>query len=772
MQKTKAKIVTALLLTAMTLTLFPLANASVGFITIVTSPPSVPAGGIIHLDLNSVTWSGGQFYLLLSADGFSQVSPGDIRFTPSFSRDALLAPATTTYANDPTYPGSWDIGFGQILGTIPTNVAGGSYYIKAFDGAVTSLAVTGVAFTITASIAVKPATGPGGAAINITGNAFPKNALVNITYLNPVTAAYVTVNNLTATGDIGEFVYPAIAPDIIGPALNVPGDNVPGKTNTIQFQVTDNKTGVMYTANYAENQRGLLQIGRPKAGPVAGNLQNATGVYGNLTDFTGSISVGVGDSLRIAGNWFYPGSMTIKWDNSVDITPSGLVANETGYFNTTVTVPTARLGTHNVTIVDNGLVVFAAYVNVVQSITIDPTSGPIGTTVTVNGYGFPAAGTPAGNAYNATITFGTSTKVLNWSLTDANGQFTTTFVVPTAPGGANAVTATTNDTLLTSASKTFTVKSLFAVSPTEFYANSSNTAVVASGTGFDPANRYFVAIDNVFSPFSNTTDGIAPNAKGELSITFMGVGFQPGLHVVALYIVNGNNKPAENATFTVLGETGEVLTAINSTLTAVSGTVTNINGTVTNINTNLGMMNATLVALNGNIATLMTSVGTISTDIATIKPQITSISNGIATVTSTVGTLQASLSSLDAKLTGVSGTVGTINSGMATISTSIGTITSSLSSIGTTVTSIKDGVATVKTDLGTLQGSVTATDGKVATIQTSIGALTADVADVQTSVDAVPGAVNLPIWIAVILALVAAIASILCLVLMRRKIAG
>ena len=734
MQKTKGKIITALLLTAMTLTLFPLANASLGNILIESTGPiqplpiaPIPAGANVSLNFGQVTFSGSQFYLLFSQDGLSQVTTGDLRYTPLFAvasvMDLTIAPIVLS---DPNFPGQWVVGQGWVNGTIPTNIPGGSFYIKAFDGATTALAVS-QAIPIIGSLKIIPAAGSAGTQIIVSGNAFPANAYVNLSYVNPLTLAIVRFANLTQANALGQFNYTMAAPDLMQAAAA--GDLAP-VTNVINFQAIENATAATYNANYTEGQRGLVQFGKPDPpGPILGNIQNATGIYGNLTAFTTTglnVTLGVGDTLRIVGANFYPGPMTIKWDNSVDVTPSaGLNASGTGAFNTTVTVPRTGLGVHNVTIVDNGLVVFAVYVTVVQSITISPTTGPIGTAVVVTGYGFPAQGVPAGNVYNATITFAGASKALGWSLTDSTGYFNTSFVVPTAVGGANAVRATTNDTDGTYAEKTFTVISAFTVSPTSFYANSS-AAVAATGTGFDPTTRYFVAIDNVFSPFTNTTNGIAPSDKGELKFTFIGAGFQPGLHVVALYLVgsgSGSNAPVANATFTVLGETGAVLTAINNTVTQIS--------------TNLGLMNATLVALNGNLATLMTSVGTMSVDIATIKPQIATISNGMATITS-----------------------------------SVGTITSSLNSIGTTVNSIKDGVATIQTDLGTLQGTVTATDGKVATIQTGIGTLTADVADVQTSVDAVPGAVNLPIWIAVILALVAAIASILCLVLMRRKIAG
>ena len=724
---------TILLLTAMTLTLIPLASASTGYIT--PSPLSVPAGGNITLDMGTpgVTWSGGQFYLLLSADGYSQVSPGDLRYTPSFNVADLVA-TTTKVVTDPTgtFPGSWTIGNNLVVGSIPSNIAGGAYYIKAFDGAVTSLAVTSSSITVTASISVAPTTGAAGTSLTIKGNAFPANALVNITYLNPITAAYSTINNLTQTGTIGNFSYSFPAPDLKR-TTTVPGDQAL-ITDTIQFQVTENKTAAVYTTSYDENTRGLLQFGRPRAGSVAGNLQNSTlGIFGNLTDFTTTVSVGVGDSLRIVGNWFYPGAMTIKWDNSIDVTPTGFAANGTGYFNATVTVPTTGLGTHNVTIVDNGAVVFAVFVNVVQSITINPTTGPIGTTVVVTGYGFPAQGVPAGNVYNVTITFAGTSTVRASTLTNTAGYFNTSFVVPTAAGGSNEVRATANDTAGTYANKTFSVIASFTVTPTSFYANSSNTAVVATGTGIDPANRFFVAIDNVFSPFSNTTNGIAPSSAGELTFTFIGVGYQPGLHVVALYQVGGNNKPVANATFTVLSTPDSMISAINDTVTSIKSDTTTMK------------------------ANLTTIIGW--------GPTITNINNGVATIQGTLGTMTQTLSSMQATLSSVSGQV-------ASISTSIGTMTAQLSALDAKVTSIEGKFVTIETSLGTIEGVVQTIDSRTATIWTDVGTLTMDVATLQDSVDSIPGAVNLWVYIAIALAAIAAIASIITLVIVRQKIAA
>jgi len=835
MQKTKTKLITALLLATLALAIYPIAAfASTGFILIgTTTAPSVatavPAGGNVSLYFGHVTFSGGQLYLLLSSDGFSQVSGTDLRYTPSFSLAAVQGAANTT-VTDPTgtFPGTWYVGSNWISGTLPSNIAGGPYFIKAFDGATTSVAVTDIPLTVTASVSVAPTSGSAGTSLTITGNAFPSGALVNVTYLNAYTVpiSEVTVSNLTATGSIGNFTLTLPAPDLKQAAAI--GDNAPA-TNTVTFTAQENKTQALYTAVYTENQRGLLQIGRPATKAVAGNVMNATGIYGNLTSFglvptvaSTTISVGVGDSVRIVGNWFYPGPMSIKWDNSIDITPSGLAANGTGYFNTTVTVPATGLGAHNVTILDNGLVVFAVFLNVIPSITINPVSGPIGTTVTVSGFGFPSA--VSGTAYNATITFDST--ATGWALTDSTGAFTTTITVPVTTGGAHLITATTNDTpTLTTASKTFTVTASFTISPNSFYANDSTRMVTASGTGFDPTKTYFVAIDNLFSPFVNTTNGIAANSAGNLSISFIGVGFQAGLHIVVLYQASlgtgGTYAPATNATFTVLADpltsTTSLLQAINATVTqtnttvsadhvtlagiganvtAIWGTVVTIQSATGTIQTTLSAINATLIAINGNTATLSSSIGTINTNIqgvtssvSGLSSTISGISGSISSISNGVATVQTSVGSIKTELDNVNAVLGAVAGQNANITTSLGTITTSLSSIGTTVTSISGDTATILTDLGTITGTVTSISGDTATIktdlgtmQTSIGNLGTTLGQVQTTLGSVQSDVSSTktttaglsplIIVAIVLALIAAIAAIASIVLMRRKIAG
>jgi archaellum component FlaC len=766
MQKPKMKEFTLAILLAMLLAAVPFAvKASTGYILINTATaPSTPgqqvaAGGNVSLYFGGVTWSGGQFYLLLSKDGFSQVSTGDIKYTPTFDVANLTDSTFVSTYRDPATGGVWLVGNNWVNGTIKKDIAGGNYFIKAFDGTATSVAVTDTYITVIGAFEVVPTSGPGGASIQLKGYAFPANALVNLSYFNPNLGQWISIVNLTAADELGQFTYGMSAPDLM---QALPSGLQPVASDTITFKAVVNATGASYTADYAEYKRGIMQVGTVLA--TAGNL------YGNNTDFTATVSVSVNSSLRIAGNWFYPGDISFLWDGVTSVGTT--TANGTGFFNTTITIPMAGVGKHDIIIRDANIA-FNISISVRTTLILSPTKGPVGTVVTATGYGFPASTTTT--KYNVTITWGGyTTKNVAWALTDSSGMFTATFTVPNDYGGSHTVTATANDTAPTSGSATFTVTPTLTVTPSTF--KNDGSLVTASATGLDPEGAYTPNIDNVYFGANNGweyTTPVWPNATGNIVITFIAAGFRPGLHVFALYpeAYTPPYAPAVYALFNVTAEgdyIGDILLGINGTVVAINGTVATISTTLGTVTASLSSINATVVAIQSGMAIISTTLGTINTTLSSINARVVAIDGTVATISTTLGTVTTSLSSISAKIDSVSGTV-------ATISTSIGTVTSTLSSINAKVTEISGDTATIKTDLGTLTGKVTSIDGNVATIKTDVGTVKMDISDLKTDVtgtkDAVSG-ITLPVWIAVILSLIAAIASIYAVVSIRRKIAG
>jgi hypothetical protein len=111
--------------------------------------------------------------------------------------------------------------------------------------------------------------------------------------------------------------------------------------------------------------------------------------------------------------------------------------------------------------------------------------------------------------------------------------------------------------------------------------------------------------------------------------------------------------------------------------------------------------------------------------------------------------ISPTLTDLNARLISINGTV-------AEIKTNIGTIKANLTDINTKITSIEGDVATIETDIGTIKANISALKTDLSTIK-GYFPVTVDMT---------------PVWVAVIMSLIAAIAAIATVIQISRKIAG
>jgi hypothetical protein len=188
-------------------------------------------------------------------------------------------------------------------------------------------------------VTVSPTSGPPAGAITLNGVGFTAGSSVNISYLNPLTSTWVSITNNSATPSQG-FSYAMNAPDFL--QNNTAGDNQPFY-DSIVFRAQDNSNGYSYntTVPYTEWRRGLAQVGDSVA----------AGLYGNNTNLATNVFVQNGQSVFIAGKWFNPGNTSMLWDGIIDL--GTILTDETGFFNTSVLVPTTTVGLHMLTIRDN-----------------------------------------------------------------------------------------------------------------------------------------------------------------------------------------------------------------------------------------------------------------------------------------------------------------------------------------------------------------------------------------------------------------------------------
>jgi hypothetical protein len=167
------------------------------------------------------------------------------------------------------------------------------------------------------------------------------------------------------------------------------------------------------------------------------------------------------------------------------------------------------------------------------------------------------------------------------------------------------------------------------------------------------------------------------------------------------------------------------------------------------------------------VAAINTKTGTIMTELDSLGAEIQGITDTVVIIATMLGEVQVSIADLD--LSGVNALgvdIAAIKGDVATIKTNIGQVDVAVDSLDAVLGAVAGQCAEVQTTLGTLEGKIDSVQGNTATIITDVGTIQADVSDVAGKVDMTP------IWIAVVLSLVAAIAAIFAVITIRQKIAG
>lgn len=227
-------------------------------------------------------------------------------------------------------------------------------------------------------LTINPLSGPGGATVQFTGSAYPASSTVDLYYYDSsfATWKYWTSTTSTSTGTIS---FSTEIPDL--KVTNYSGD-YSNYSATINFRTNVGDVPYAY-ADYTQFARGLTQVGN----------RVAYTLFGNGTNLASSVDVRPGDSLYIAGKYFHPGVIYIKFDGAAatgdsyvasqwtsSINVGSTTATQTGSFGIYVTVPTVYGGQHSVAVEDSQTsLVFGLKVTAptpTQSPTTSPTASP------------------------------------------------------------------------------------------------------------------------------------------------------------------------------------------------------------------------------------------------------------------------------------------------------------------------------------------------------------------------------------------------------------
>jgi len=225
----------------------------------------------------------------------------------------------------------------------------------------------------------------------------------------------------------------------------------------------------------------------------------------------------VGTEVEIKGTGFGEDEdITIEYDDEdVDIESGDTETDSDGEFTCTILIPESTVGEHTITVTDGSGSEAEAVFTVESEITINPTSGPPATSVTVSGTGFRATKSIAITL--AGITVGTTPASFE---SDSDGSFGCIFTVPTLVSGTYEVEASDGTNKPTA---NFVISAGATLSPTT---GNVGTELTISGTGFVANGTVTIKYDDA-EVKTATVD-----ANGAFSATFKAPASKAGDHTI------------------------------------------------------------------------------------------------------------------------------------------------------------------------------------------------------------------------------------------------
>jgi len=380
----------------------------------------------------------------------------------------------------------------------------------------------------------------------------------------PRGAYNVTITNTVGDTQTGTVPVFTITPQIflttnnghIGDQLTISGNGFAASTPiTIYLDgVAQAPTAAISTDAIGQFSNGSITIPTTFGGvhtiTAWDNYGSSPGVsYTVAATMTLSAATGaVGSSFTVTGSGF-AANTTPSFLIDGTVVNVGAVTDATGKFtNATVVIPTIGAGLHTLTVQDTAGHVLTQTFTVTSTMSINPTSGPVDTTVTVTGSGF-LASKPISITYDsASVSTGPVTFT-----SDSKGSFSTTFKIPAGASGVHVIKVSDGTN---SGTANFTTSLTAKIDVTS---GPVGTSVTANGTGFK-GNSSVTIIFNGIQNATATTDG-----KGNLATTFTVKPTPIGSHVLVL--TDGTNTKSfdftVSPTATIDSAKGNIGSSIN-----------------------------------------------------------------------------------------------------------------------------------------------------------------------------------------------------------------
>jgi len=233
----------------------------------------------------------------------------------------------------------------------------------------------------------------------------------------------------------------------------------------------------------------------------------------------------VGTEVEITGEYFSDGEdLTVEYDDDeIDIEEGDTSSDSDGEFTCSILIPESTAGDHTITVTgDEGSKAEATF-TVEPEITVDPTSGAPGDTISVTGTGF-------GGDYYIDILLNVLVVSDETDKTDEDGSFATSFEVPDMDEGSYNLRV--DDKHGHSAETDFTIYTAPEVNVTPVTSLASpgyvGMDITISGVGFEPSRPITVTYATV--PVTVATTNSTPD--GTFIATFEVPPSEAGAHTI------------------------------------------------------------------------------------------------------------------------------------------------------------------------------------------------------------------------------------------------
>lgn len=208
--------------------------------------------------------------------------------------------------------------------------------------------------------------------------------------------------------------------------------------------------------------------------------------------------------------------------------------SSTGSFSLAFAVPSSSRGPHTVS-ADDGISSASATFTVTNSLSRSPTSGVVGTTISLTGYGYSASGVITIKWDGTVLATSPSTVV-----TDSAGAFVATVLAPPCEPVSHSIVASDSGGSVT---VTFTISRSIALSPS---LGPVGTLALVTGSGYLASNTIIITFDGSAVPTTPAT--VISDFYGGFVASFNVPSVSPGAHTVrGIDNVGGS----ATATFTV-----------------------------------------------------------------------------------------------------------------------------------------------------------------------------------------------------------------------------